>query len=39
VRTGLDLTPEKGAEFRKDLVDFYRGYITPANSKLRGGQD
>jgi hypothetical protein len=30
------LTPEKAAAFRKDLIDLYRGYITPADGKVPG---
>jgi len=33
------LTPEKAAAFRKDLVDLYRGYITPADGKVRWGRE
>jgi ubiquinone/menaquinone biosynthesis C-methylase UbiE len=33
------LTPEKAAAFRKDLIDLYRGYTTPANRKVRWGRE
>jgi SAM-dependent methyltransferase len=33
------LTPEKAAEFRKDLIELYRGYITPADGKVRWGRE
>ena len=29
------LAPEKAAAFRKDLIDLYRGYITPGDGKVR----
>jgi hypothetical protein len=33
------LPPEKAAEFRKDLIDLYRSYITPADGKVRWGRE
>jgi hypothetical protein len=31
--------PEKAAGFRKDLIDLYRSYITPADGKVRWGRE
>ena len=33
------LAPEKAAAFRKDLIDLYRGYTTPADGKVRWGRE
>jgi ubiquinone/menaquinone biosynthesis C-methylase UbiE len=33
------LPSEKAAAFRKDLVDLYRGYVTPADGKVRWGRE
>jgi ubiquinone/menaquinone biosynthesis C-methylase UbiE len=33
------LPPEKAAAFRKDLTDLYRGYVTPADGKVRWGRE
>jgi SAM-dependent methyltransferase len=33
------LPPEKAAAFRKDLVDLYRGYVTPGDGKVRWGRE
>ena len=33
------LPPEKAAAFRKDLSDLYRGYVTPADGKVRWGRE
>jgi ubiquinone/menaquinone biosynthesis C-methylase UbiE len=33
------LAPEKAAAFRKDLIDLYRSYITPADGKVRWGRE
>jgi ubiquinone/menaquinone biosynthesis C-methylase UbiE len=33
------LPPEKAAAFRKDLIDLYRGYVTPADGKVRWGRE
>jgi ubiquinone/menaquinone biosynthesis C-methylase UbiE len=33
------LTPEKAAAFRKDLIALYRGYVTPADGKVRWGRE
>jgi hypothetical protein len=31
-------TRENAAAFRKGLIDLYRGYITPADGKMRWGR-
>jgi ubiquinone/menaquinone biosynthesis C-methylase UbiE len=33
------LPPEKAAAFRKDMIDLYRGYVTPADGKVRWGRE
>ena len=33
------LQAEKAALFRKDLIDLYRGYVTPADGKVRWGRE
>lgn len=33
------LAPEKAAAFRKDLIELYRGYVTPADGKVRWGRE
>ena len=33
------LPPDKAAAFRKDLIDLYRGYVTPADGKVRWGRE
>lgn len=33
------LPPEKAEAFRNDLTDLYRGYITPADGKVRWGRE
>lgn len=33
------LAPEKAAAFRKDLIDLYRSYVTPADGKVRWGRE
>jgi ubiquinone/menaquinone biosynthesis C-methylase UbiE len=33
------LAPEKATAFRKDLIDLYRGYVTPADGKVRWGRE
>jgi ubiquinone/menaquinone biosynthesis C-methylase UbiE len=33
------LAAEKVAAFREDLIDLYRGYVTPADGKVRWGRD
>lgn len=33
------LAPEKAAAFRKDLIDLFRAYITPADGKVRWGRE
>jgi SAM-dependent methyltransferase len=33
------LPAEKAAAFRKDLVDLYRGYVTPGDGKVRWGRE
>jgi ubiquinone/menaquinone biosynthesis C-methylase UbiE len=38
-RAYRSLPPEKATALRKDLVDLYRGYITPADGKVRWGRE
>jgi ubiquinone/menaquinone biosynthesis C-methylase UbiE len=33
------LAPEKAAAFRNDLINLYRGYITPVDGKVRWGRE
>ncbi|MGH7897002.1 MAG: class I SAM-dependent methyltransferase [Candidatus Binatia bacterium] len=33
------LPPDKAAAFRKDLIELYRGYVTPADGKVRWGRE
>lgn len=33
------LPPEKAIAFRKDLIALYRGYVTPADGKVRWGRE
>lgn len=33
------LPPDRAAAFRRELVDLYRGYITPADGKVRWGRE
>lgn len=33
------LSPDKAATFRQDLIELYRGYITPADGKVRWGRE
>jgi SAM-dependent methyltransferase len=33
------LPPDKAAAFRAELVDLYRGYVTPADGKVRWGRE
>ena len=33
------LPPEKASAFRRDLIDLYRGYVTPADGKVRWGRE
>jgi SAM-dependent methyltransferase len=33
------LPPDKAAAFRQDLLDLYRGYVTPADGKVRWGRE
>jgi ubiquinone/menaquinone biosynthesis C-methylase UbiE len=33
------LPPDKATAFRKDLLDLYRGYVTPADGKVRWGRE
>src|SRR5262249_55931355 len=33
------LPPEKAATFRNDLIALYRGYVTPADGKVRWGRE
>jgi ubiquinone/menaquinone biosynthesis C-methylase UbiE len=38
-RTYHALPPDKAAAFRSDLIDLYRGYVTPADGKVRWGRE
>jgi SAM-dependent methyltransferase len=38
-RAHASLPPEKAAAFRRELTDLYRGYITPADGKVRWGRE
>ena len=38
-RAYQSLAPEKAAAFRKDLIDLYRKYVTPADGKVRWGRE
>lgn len=38
-RAYRSLPPEKAAAFRADLVELYRGYVTPADGKVRWGRE
>jgi len=33
------LPPEKAVAFRKELIELYRGYVTPADGKVRWGRE
>jgi hypothetical protein len=33
------LPADKAEAFRKDLIDLYSGYITPADGKVRWGRE
>ena len=33
------LPPEKAAAFRNDLIELYRGYVTPIDGKVRWGRE
>ncbi len=33
------LPPETAAAFRSDLIELYRGYVTPADGKVRWGRE
>jgi hypothetical protein len=33
------LAPDRAAAFRQALIDLYRGYITPADGKVRWGRE
>ncbi len=33
------LPPERAAAFRKDLIDLFRGYVTPVDGKVRWGRE
>lgn len=37
-RTYRALPPERANAFRKDLIDLYRGYVTPADGNVRWGR-
>ncbi len=38
-RASQSLAPEKAAAFRNDLIELYRGYVTPADGKVRWGRE
>ncbi|HWC03262.1 MAG TPA: methyltransferase domain-containing protein [Methylomirabilota bacterium] len=38
-RAYQSLAPDRAAAFRKDLIDLYRSYITPADGKVRWGRE
>lgn len=38
-RTFHAVEPNKAAAFRKDLIDLYGGYVTPADRKVRWGRE
>jgi SAM-dependent methyltransferase len=38
-RAHRSLPPEQAAAFRRDLVELYRGYVTPADGKVRWGRE
>jgi len=38
-RTYSALPPETASAFRRDLIDLYRGYVTPADGKVRWGRE
>lgn len=38
-RTYHALPPERASAFRKDLTEMYRGYVTPADGKVRWGRE
>jgi SAM-dependent methyltransferase len=38
-RVYASLPQDKAAAFRKDLIDLYRGYVTPADGKVRWGRE
>jgi SAM-dependent methyltransferase len=38
-RASRSLAPDKAVAFRKDLIDLYRSYITPADGKVRWGRE
>jgi hypothetical protein len=33
------LPQDEAAAFHKDLIDLYRGYVTPADGKVRWGRE
>jgi len=33
------LEPEKAAALRRDLIELFRGYVTPADGKVRFGRE
>ena len=39
LRAHRSLPPEKGAAYRADLIEFLRGYVTPADGKVRWGRE
>ena len=38
-RVYTSLPQDKAASFRKDLIDLYRSYVTPADGKVRWGRE
>ncbi len=38
-RTYHALAPDQAAAFRRDLIELYRGYVTPADGKVRWGRE
>jgi ubiquinone/menaquinone biosynthesis C-methylase UbiE len=38
-RASQSLAPEKAAAFRRELIELYRGYVTPADGKVRWGRE
>ena len=38
-RAYRSLSPDKAADYKRDLIEFYSGYITPADGKVRWGRE
>jgi SAM-dependent methyltransferase len=38
-RAWLSLPPERAPQYRADLVELFRGYVTPADGKVRWGRE